>query len=237
MLIPPDTKPSDEVGPDYHALEALDLGSGDEYPPEKEDLSDDDDEEVLNEAEPQPSTSSTPLHGPAISFHIYKSPGYFNSEAVVKSEDKQTVEYYMERPWRYNKIDLTLHAGSKTGPRIATMLRNGWSHSFKITMLKDDFVTTITWNIHGVVHRFAGRDGKKMMWRNDQHVLTGDWVCRNAEDPLDIAARWRRTPLARKKQGKLNIMPNYIDQTDLILATGLAVEEWGREIRRQRMAG
>lgn len=32
---------ADEVGPDYHALEALDLGSGDEYPPEKEDLSDD----------------------------------------------------------------------------------------------------------------------------------------------------------------------------------------------------
>lgn len=31
-----------------------------------------DDEEVLNEAEPQPSTSSTPLHGPGTCLNEYQ---------------------------------------------------------------------------------------------------------------------------------------------------------------------
>lgn len=75
-------------------------------------------------------------------------------------------------------LDLTLHAASKTGPRIATMLRTGWSRLFNVTLLKDGFTTEITWDVHGAEQHFLGRDGKKMMWKNDHLALNGDWLVR-----------------------------------------------------------
>lgn len=55
-----------------------------------------------------------------------------------------------------------------------------------------------------------------MVWKNDTNTyLTGDWVAsfvcircgmRNLNS-MDIAARWRRTLTARRKQGEIHIMP------------------------------
>lgn len=235
MLIPLDKKSTAQIAPEHDdpVLGELVVQESVVYPIEKEGVVDEAlDTETYNQNVPSVSTSSAPLHGPAISFQIYKGDGFFNLDSLVKSENKRSIEYYLERPRRLLVLDLTLHAASKTGPRIATMLRTGWSRLFNVTLLKDGFTTEITWDVHGAEQHFLGRDGKKMMWKNDHLALNGDWLCLNEEDPFDIAARWQCTPLARKKQGKCNIMPNYVDQTDLILATGLAVEEWGRETRR-----
>lgn len=101
-------------------------------------------------------------------------------------------------------------------------------------MLSDGFSTEIQFNFAGITHLFRGRDGKKTAWKNNRVGMIGDWVCVNEDGPLDIAAKWRRTLLALTKQGQIQIMPNYVDQSDLTLATGLVVDEWARDMRRKR---
>lgn len=39
--------------------------------------------------------------------------------------------------------------------------------------------------------------------------------------------------MAKKKEGQIAIIPNYIDETELLLTTGLTTEDWSRDMPGQ----
>jgi len=128
---------------------------------------------------------------------------------------------------------MTLHRSSATGPVIAAIEIGVWSKEFHIKFLAQDGMDTVLRRngIRGRAHEFTLRDDggrdRAMVWKNGSNWLTADWVCTN-EDNGEIAARWRRINFAKTKAGHLTIMPNYTQHTELLLATGLATDEWAR---------
>ncbi|KAM0745714.1 hypothetical protein T439DRAFT_330449 [Meredithblackwellia eburnea MCA 4105] len=196
----------------------------------------DDDEDE----QPQASTSSSSAivgrsledGGAPTSFHVYKAPGMFNKDDIITHDDKQVVQYHLSFPRTWGGWDLSLHRGSKDGPLVARIDKGSWSSEMRISM-RDGWTTTLykssifKWNF-----KFGGMGGRTVYkWKSDGMFNSG-YTCFNTTNN-DIIATWRSTTFALSKDGQLLVSKHYLGETELILTTALALEEWARE-QRQR---
>ncbi|KAJ3317579.1 hypothetical protein HDV06_001370 [Boothiomyces sp. JEL0866] len=165
-------------------------------------------------------------------YHIYKS-GMFSKDAKILDSNKNQV-FHVEFPFAFfGAWSVTVHHGAtKQGPIAMSINKPAFSWDFDIVDCGSNFRTILRKaGIFSRKHAFNGPDGKEYAWKGNG--FGGDLKLIAYPEKVQVGY-YDRAAFSFKKEGKIIITQRVHHMTNLIIATGFAVEEWEREQRQKQ---
>ncbi|KAM0787548.1 hypothetical protein ACM66B_003619 [Microbotryomycetes sp. NB124-2] len=180
-------------------------------------------------------------NGVPIGFEVFRGSHVVSKDDVVKDMQGNPV-YYLQFPHNIGSSwSLTFYrGGSPTGQPLATMRKQG---SFGNPMNADDiviqfppsqqlpngFTTTLArTSLLSSAHEFSSPTNARFKWKSESKLNSNDLMLIELSSGR-VAATWVKSYVTYGKDGKMLVSPAFMQDLDLIVATGLCMEEWKRE--------
>lgn len=173
-------------------------------------------------------------------FHIYRE-NICDRNAFVKHQDKNEVKFYVEFHYRsianigsqfsrltYRRFEFNFYWLDKNGPKAFTIK----PILQKTNLLTDLLITDFSTGKEIIINR-GSTFGRKYLWEMDgiQYQWKGALFNTNLEltqlpEKKVVAVYHRAARFSFKKEGKLEVKPEYNSNCNLIIATAFAAELW-----------
>ncbi|KAK4051210.1 hypothetical protein OIV83_003032 [Microbotryomycetes sp. JL201] len=188
-------------------------------------------------------------NGTPIGFEVYRGSHIVSKDDIVKDMQGNPA-YYLQFPHNIGSSwSLTFYrGGSPTGQPLATMRKQG---SFGNPMQADDiviqfapsqqlpsgFTTTLArTSMLSSAHEFSTPTNERFKWKSESKLNSNDLMLIDLATGK-VAATWEKSYVTYGKDGKLLVSPAFVHHLDLIVATGLCMEEWKREEAEKKGGG
>ncbi|KAJ3182385.1 hypothetical protein HDU87_008549 [Geranomyces variabilis] len=191
---------------------------------------------VTNEALPSGGVASTmqtvyqgpyPLPANSVTFNIHRT-GWISRDCKILHADNKTPAYHIDHPYSFfGAWHVNMRRGDSHGPVVFLINKSAVGSEFSIQDPVNPGLSAKIVRTGGIIgkrkHEFKAFDGRKYAWKLDAAGGDMTLVCYPEKS---MVARVYRAHHSWSKVARVEVLPNGSHIMDLIVASGLCVEEW-----------